>query len=173
MGKTNRKGRSKYTPFINLHRGVTSSPAWKALSCEAKCLVLLVWERHNGMNNGRIPLSHREARLALGAGNNKTAAAFKQAQEHGFLIIRSKGSFNYKVLSGEGKATEWEISTEPCDNKPAKLDFRNWKKQNPVPDAGTAGSQGGNRSTKTIAQNNPDGSQGRNRYSRFRTVNGS
>ncbi|MBL6930572.1 MAG: hypothetical protein ISR46_03650 [Rhodospirillales bacterium] len=125
------------------------------------------------MNNGRIPLSHREARLALGVGNTKTARAFKDAQEHGFLIIRSKGSFNFKVASGEGKATEWEISTEPCDDKLAKLLYRNWKKQNPVPDAGTAGFQGGNRSTKTSAQNNPDGSQSRNRYSRFRVVNGS
>jgi len=173
MAKMNRKGRRKYTPFINLHRGVTDSPAWKALSCEAKCLVLLVWERHNGMNNGCIPFSHREARLALGIGNTKTARAFKQAQEHGFLIIRSKGSFDYKVAAGEGRATEWEISTEPCDGQPAKQGFKNWKKQNPVPDVGTTGSQGGNHSTETTAQNSPDGSQGGNRYGRLRVINGS
>jgi len=173
MAKMNRKGRSKYTPFINLHRGVTSSPAWKALSCETKCLVLLVWERHNGTNNGCIPLSHREARLAMGIGNTKTARAFKQAQEHGFLIIRSKGSFDYKVAAGEGRASEWEITPEPCDDKKAKAHYRDWKKQNPVPDVGTTGSQGGNRSTKTTAQNNPDGSQRGNRYARLRVVNGS
>ncbi len=125
------------------------------------------------MNNGCIPFSHREARLALGIGNTKTARAFKQAQEHGFLIIRSKGSFDYKVAAGEGRATEWEISTEACDEKPAKQGFKNWKKQTPVPDAGTAGSHLGNRSSKTTTQNSPDGSQSGNRYGRLRVVNGS
>ena len=173
MAKTNRKGRSKRTPYINLHRGVTNSPAWKALSCETRCLVLCVWERHNGTNNGCIPLSHREARKELGIGNTKTAQAFRQAQEHGFLIIRSKGSFDYKVAAGEGRATEWEITTEPCDDKPAKCNYRGWKIQNAVPDAGTNGAQGGNRSRKTDTTNSPDGSHGGNRYGRLRVVNGS
>ena len=128
MGKMNHKGRSKHTPYIMLHRGVTNSPAWKALSCESKCLVLLVWERHNGTNNGSIPLSHREARSELSIGNTKTARAFKQAQAHGFLIQRTKGSFDWKVGAGQGRATEWELTTEPCNNKPAKSDYRNWKK---------------------------------------------
>ncbi len=99
MAKTNRNGRSKHIPFIKLHRGVTNSAAWKAMTCEAKCLVLLVWERHNGTNNGRISLSHREARKALGVGNTKTALAFKQAQEHGFLIERTKGRQGYLLAS--------------------------------------------------------------------------
>ena len=173
MGKINRKGRSKYEPHIRLHRGVTKSPAWRALSCEAKCLVLCVWERHNGMNNGCIPLSHRETRIALGVGNGKTARAFRDAQEHGFLVIRSKGSFDYKVAAGEGRATEWEITTEPCDGNPAKRSYNNWKKQNPAPDAGTAGSQGGNRSSKSIPSKYPNGSQGGNRFAQLHVVSGS
>tara|TARA_R110002126_G_scaffold114842_1_gene253565 strand:- start:210 stop:731 length:522 start_codon:yes stop_codon:yes gene_type:complete len=173
MAKTNLKGRSTYEAYIKLHRGVTDSPAWKELSCEAKCLMLSIWERHNGTNNGRIPFSHREARLALSVGNTKTARAFKQAQEHGFLIARKKGSFNYKVSAGEGRATEWEISTEPCDGALAKQGFKNWKKQNAVPEIGNTGSQGGSRSAKTIAQNSPDGSQGGSRYVDFRVVSGS
>jgi len=173
MAKANRKGRSNNSSFINLHRGVTNAPAWKALSCEAKCLVLAVWERHNGTNNGCISFSHREARDALSVGNDKTARAFRQAQEHGFLIERLKGSFQWKMGAGQGRATEWEITTEPCEGNPAKRQYNNWEKQNAVPNAGTNGTQCGNRSNKTAATNSPDGSQCGNRFDRFRVVNGS
>ena len=131
MGKADRKGRSRNQPFIRLHRGVTDSAAWKSLSCEAKALLLLVWERHNGTNNGRIPLSHREARDALRIGNDKLQRAFLELQERGFLIARQKGSFDWKV------AAEWEITTEACGDRPADGRYRDWrKKQNAVPVSG-------------------------------------
>ena len=173
MGKADRKGRSKTEPFIRLHRGVTNSAAWKALACEAKCLVLLVWERHDGANNGVIPLSHREARLALGIGNTKTTRAFRDAQEHGFLIERAKGSFEWKMGAGQGRSTEWEITTEPCDGKPAERLYRDWKKQNAAPGVGTIGSQCGSRSEKNTAPKHLHGSCTGNRYARFRVVSGS
>ena len=173
MGRVNRKGRSKGPSYINLHRGITNSPAWKALSCEAKCLVLLVWERHSGTNNGTIPLSHREARTALGIGNTKTAKAFRDAQEHGFLIERAKGSFDWKMGAGQGRATEFELTAEPCDGNPPKLLYRYWQKQNAVPDAGTIGTQGGNRSKEIASQKHPNGTQGGNRSAPLRVVSGS
>lgn len=149
MGKVDRKGRSRNEPFIRLHRGVTGSMAWKSLSCEARALLLLVWERHNGSNNGRIPLSHREARNALRIGNDKLKRTFAELQAKGFLIAREKGSFTWKVGAGAGRATEWEITTEPCDGRPPDGRYRNWPKiQNAVPEfgaqvpgAGTIGAQ--------------------------------
>ena len=116
MAKVNLTGRAKREPFILLHRGVTSSEAWKGLSCEARCLLLAIWERHNGQNNGRIPFSHREARKALRIGARKVASAFNALQDRGFLIQRAKGSFDWKARH----ATEWEITTEGCDGEPAK-----------------------------------------------------
>lgn len=140
MGGVNRKGRGKAEPFIRLHRGVTGSAAWKSLSCEARALLLLVWERHNGINNGAIPLSHREARDALRIGNDKLRKAFMELQDKGFLIARQKGSFKWKVASGAGRATEWEITTERCDGSPPDGSYRNWgRNQNAVPDLGTNG----------------------------------
>lgn len=173
MARMNKKGRSSSNQFICLHRGITNSDAWKALNCETKCLILLVWERHNGKNNGTIPLSHREARAALRIGNDKTTKAFHQAQERGFLIERIKGSFEWKMGAGQGRSTEWELTTEPCDGRPAKGDYRKWKNQNAVPNAGTAGSYPGNRSGKNTAPNGPNGSDSGNRFSHFRVVSGS
>ncbi len=173
MSRPNKKGRSDANAFIKLHRGVTRSAAWQQLSCEAKCLVLLVWERHNGSNNGCIPLSHREARSALRVGNDKTAKAFKQAESHGFLIPHSKGAFDWKLGAGQGRATEWEITTEPCDGKPAKGDYRKWSNDNTAPGAGAAGTRIRNRSEKKIASYVPDGTECRSRFDRFQRSNGS
>ncbi len=142
MGKVNRKGRSKFEPFIRLHRGVTNSDAWKGLPCEARCLLIEIWARHNGQNNGHIPYSPREARQALRVGSRKAQAAFKELEERGFLIPRAKGSFNLK----QRYATEGEITTEPCDDQPAKRLYREgMKKQNTAPTVGTDGTHGGHR----------------------------
>ena len=142
MGRANAKGRSKHEPFIRLHRGVTGSEAWKSLSCEARCLLIEIWSRHNGQNNGRIPYSHREARKALRIGNSKVQLAFQELQDRGFTIARTKGSFQWK----KRQATEWELTTENCDDRPGKRLYRDWpEKQNTVPKAGTDSSYSGNR----------------------------
>ncbi len=142
MGKVNRKGRNKFEPFVRLHRGVTNSEAWKSLSCEARCLLIEIWARHNGQNNGRIPYSHREARKTLRIGSRKVQAAFQELENRGFVVPRAKGSFDWK----QRQATEWEITTEPCDDQPAKRLYRKWlEKQNTAPTVGTDGTRGGHR----------------------------
>jgi hypothetical protein len=35
------------------------------------------------------------------------------------------GAFTMKVGAGEGRASEWELTTEPCDGQPAKRLYRN------------------------------------------------
>lgn len=123
MGKVDRKGRSKTEPFIKIHRGVTGSEAWKSLTCEARCLLLEIWARHNGLNNGQIPYSHREGLTALRVGGRKVTAAFRQLQDRGFLVRRTESSFDWK----SHRATEWEITTEPCDEQLAKRIYRDWQ----------------------------------------------
>ena len=123
MAGTNQTGRTtKKEQFILLHRGVTKSKAWKNLTCEARCLLLEIWQRHTGQNNGSITFSHREARIALSIGALKVAKAFHALQDCGFLICRTKGSFDCKVRH----ATEWEVTTESCDNKPATKLYKKW-----------------------------------------------
>lgn len=159
MGKSDRKGRSKHEPFVRLHRGVTNGSAWKSLSCEARSLLIEIWTRHNGTNNGVIAYSHREARQALRIGNGKVQQAFRELQDKGFLIARVRGSFEWKLGAGQGRATEWEITTEPCDGEPAKATYREWR-GNPEhgPNTGTAGSHCGNRSTAKVVKLKANGS---------------
>lgn len=159
VGKVNTKGRNKYAPHIRLHRGLTNSPAWKSLSCEARALLIAVWARHNGQNIGEIAYSHREARLELRVGNAKVQKALQQLQDRGFLIARTKGSFGLK----KRHATEWEITEEPCDGMPAKKPYRNWPGiQTTVPKAGTDSSHSGNRGALILIAAALHGSQGGN-----------
>ncbi len=172
MGKVNAKGRTKFTPYIRLHRGVTNSKAWRSLSCEARCIILEVWARHNGQNNGRIPLSVNEARKKLRIGSRKIAVGFKDAQERGFLVAHARGSFDWKAGAGEGRATEWEITTEPCDGNPAKALYRDWKVQNAVTAVVTAGNHSSDRSAESVSQKSRNGNYSGYRFTDIRPTNG-
>jgi hypothetical protein len=142
MGKVNRKGRSKSEPFVSLHRGVTESESWKSLTCEARALLIAIWARHNGTNNGRIPYSHREARSDLHIGSSRASRAFKELQEGGFIVVRSTSSFDFKFGAGKGLATEWELTTEPCDGKPPKRLYKDQKVQTTASETKPFGTRG-------------------------------
>ena len=173
MGKTNRKGRAKHDQYVKLHRGVTGSAAWKDLSCVARCMLIEIWTRHNGMNNGRIHYSHKEARVALKVGSRKITQAFRELEEHGFLIAVTRGSFNFKAGAGQGKATEWEITAEPCDGKPLKGLYRKWtKNQNTGTTLVTTGNSSGYRSANRPSPNSSDGDQSSSRNQQKDQLNG-
>jgi len=174
MGRVNKKGRSTSEPFICLHRGVTDSAAWKSLTCEAKALLLEIWARHNGMNNGCIGFSHRQARTALRVGNGKVQRAFQELQEKGFIVVHHKGHFDWKVVAGTGRASEWEITGEPCDGKPPSKLYRKWSEnKNTAPALRTAGSDNGNRSPSMIEQFKENGSDIGNQYTTTSRKSGS
>jgi len=173
MRKVNAKGRNKHEAHIRLHRGVTNSEAWKTLSCEATRLLIFIWERHNGTNNGTIPYSWREARAALRVGSKKVPAAFRELEERGFLICRSASSFRWKVGAGEGKAREWEITTEPCEGQLAKKLYRDWtEKQNTATTVGAGRNHSGSRSRNNSQRQPPIGNCSGSRSDRFEPSSG-
>lgn len=134
MAKMRPDGRSKSDPFVRLHRGVTGSAAWRSLSCEARALLVEIWTRHNGSNNGRISFSHREARESLHIGGSRVRRAFDELQERGFIVARRKASFDWKQGGGRGQATEWQITAEPCNSNPATHQYRGYRNQNAAPE---------------------------------------
>jgi hypothetical protein len=136
----NAKGRTKGGErYVKLDHYLLKSPAWRSLSPGAKCLLIEVWQRHNGINNGEISYSVREAAKSLRCSKNTAAKWFQELVERGILKPRQPGSFTYK----KRHATEWEITAEQFRGKPASKDFMRWKPpdetQNPVPVRGTDG----------------------------------
>lgn len=125
---------------FRLHHSMTSLPVFKTMAPIAKALLLEILERHNGVNNGAISYSCREAEQA-GVMNADTAVkAFEMLQERGFLRVARESSFDLKTTpSGNGisrtgsRAREWRITFLPGLNgeKPT-MDFLAWEPGKPT-----------------------------------------
>ena len=124
------------TRHVRLYHFMLRSPAWRHLSPVARALLIEVWERHDGENNGDIALSCRQASEALGVGKNTPTRLFRELEEKGFLRATARGAFSRKTKS----ATTWRLTAEPCNGEPATKEFMSWRPleiQNTVPLSGT------------------------------------
>ncbi len=108
--------------FIALPHYMLKSPAWKTLSPNAKALLIEVWARHNGFNNGTISYSVREAE-EIGISYSTAARAFSELIDRGFLRVRRDSRFTQKTR----EARLWEITAEQCDGNKAAADFVRWQ----------------------------------------------
>lgn len=100
-----------------------NSMAWAHLSPNAKALMVQVWKRYNGYNNGEISYSVREAMDEIHMSKNTAARAFLECIEKGFLKVRRASSFTLKTK----EARLWEITAEPCEGRSASKDFMKWQ----------------------------------------------
>jgi hypothetical protein len=107
--------------FVLLPHYMLKSSAWKSLSPNAKALLLEVWVRHNGFNNGEISYAVREAE-AIGMHHSTASRAFDELIEKNFLRVTRDSAFHVKTRH----ARLWEITAEGCDGKPASKDFMRW-----------------------------------------------
>src|ERR1051325_8150821 len=107
--------------YIALPHWMLRSPAWRALSPNGKAVLLHLWERHNGSNNGQIVYAVREA-AEIGITRPTAARALNELVELGFLKIKRESAFRTKTK----EAREWAITAEPIDGQPATKDFMRW-----------------------------------------------
>lgn len=111
--------------FIKIEHELMRCPAWLALSIASTVLLLEVWSKHNGRNNGEITYSCREARERFGFGLTRAVASFAELQDKGFIVAMRRGSFNTKT--GEHRGTSWRLTMEPFDGKPPTRDYLAWR----------------------------------------------
>ncbi|MSP81884.1 MAG: hypothetical protein EXQ94_02865 [Alphaproteobacteria bacterium] len=129
MAKMLRNGRSKgEARHIRLYHWLTGSPAWRALKPASKVVLLDVWRRHDGKNNGRIAASSRDIRDGTGLNRRTILAALARCQELGFLTCARPASFTMK----HKLAPLWEVTAEPVGDQLATRRFMSWS----APDAG-------------------------------------
>ncbi|MBF0628544.1 MAG: hypothetical protein HQL91_10050 [Magnetococcales bacterium] len=120
---------------VRLYHWILKSEAWQSLSGNACKLLLLVWKRHNGENNGEISFSNREAAQLVPCGKNQAGGLFRELMEKGFLKVAEKGSFDFKTHH----ATTWILTAERLKDNPPTKDFMSWKNpknQKSVPSGG-------------------------------------
>lgn len=122
------------------------------MSPTAKAVLLDVWERHNGRNNGEISYSVREAE-AIGVSRSAAARAFNELLQRGFLKVGRNSSFTLKTK----EARTWELTAEPTGQEAgvkASRDYMTWspQNQNTVPERASNGPAGGTQ--RGIAKQN-------------------
>ena len=122
--KLNAFGISSPKRHIALHHLMLESPAWQNLKPPARALLIEIWQRYTGFNNGAISFSHREAAERLQVGKNTPFKLFRDLEEKGFIVAMQRGSFDWK----EGAATIWRITALKCGNDPPTKDFMRWGK---------------------------------------------
>jgi hypothetical protein len=122
MGKRRRKGSRDYERFVALHHYMLRSPAWMTLSPPALKVLLHVWMRHNGTNNGTISYSVREAE-EIGLSFATAARALRELVDRGFLVCTRASAFTVKNRN----ARLWRLTAEPSGNEPATKDFMRWQ----------------------------------------------
>ena len=136
------------------------TPAWRSLSLGARCLLLEVWRRHNGTNNGQISMSVREAAALLGCSKKMPSRWFAELREKGFLEPTRLGSFAWKGGAMNGRATTWRLTMEPCNGERPTKEFASWRpsaKKSAVPLTGTSGTPQGYNATPKPASDAVDG----------------
>ena len=110
--------------FVQLNYYLIKSNAFKEVSGGAFKLYIKVRERFNGVNNGEIGFSVRDASNKLGIAPMTAHKYFKELEEKGFLKTRVKGSYNFKSRH----ATTWIITAERYNHKAPSNDFMSWIK---------------------------------------------
>src|SRR5262249_30828602 len=138
-----KQDKGRLPPFVPLLKDTLASPAWLAMSHGAKILYVALKARYHLHNNGRLFLSQRDARRAIGSSFNQIARWFRELQHFGFIVQTQSSSLG---VDGKGKAPHWRLTECGYMKDPPTRDFMKWdgrpfkdtaqsrekKKQNPV-----------------------------------------
>jgi hypothetical protein len=127
MAKTDHKGRAKGEfKHVRQQEWLLKSPAYRSLTCVDRCLLIELYRKYTGINNGEIFLSCREAAELLNVSKATAARAFRSLEECGFIRLRGKASFSMK-----GKmASTWVLTEFDFAGAIATKDFIKWRPQN-------------------------------------------
>ena len=90
----------------------------------------MLWElirRYNGLNNGEIVMSARQACEALNIFDKDTALRYLAAlQDCGLIKPTKLGGFNIKDPANS-RATEWALTWHRLHDQPPTKEFMKWK----------------------------------------------
>lgn len=110
---------------MRLDSFMMESPAWRSLTPAQRAVYVEVRRRFNGVNNGWIALSVRDAADRCNINKDTAGRALTTLQDRGFIECVTPGGFTRKVRH----ATEWRLLDERCDKTgalPSKA-FMRWR----------------------------------------------
>lgn len=119
--RANATGRNETVRFVALHHYMLKCPAWETMPGTSLKILIEVWKRHNGVNNGEIVYGTREA-AQVGIGKSQAAVALKDLQDRGFLKVARNSTFTLKTK----EARTWILTTERYQDQPPTREFMRW-----------------------------------------------
>jgi hypothetical protein len=108
--------------FIKLDWALMRTEAWQALSGNERALLIYIWAKHNGKNNGNIGCGRREVQKQFGCGEHTAVKWLRSLQEKGFIVATVRGSFNQKT--GGGRTTRWRLIMEKFDGDSPTREYK-------------------------------------------------
>jgi hypothetical protein len=123
MGNINANGRTKHGRFVALPYAWLEHDAWKDMSVHARVLFVELRRRFNGVNNGEISMSHREAAALLHCSKNSPKRYFNELVSHGFVKPIIKGRYQNR------HASTWAMTCEPLHGTAPTNDWKRYEKK--------------------------------------------
>lgn len=150
MGRRHRRA-NPFVRHVRLHYWMMDSAAWRHMRPIARALLVQLYSLFNGMNNGDLFLSVRDAAQALNVTANTAMKAFGELETHGFIRARQRGAFTLKIRH----ATTWILTEFPHGTELPTKDFMRWAppagKENTVSKIQTDGMKNSDRGGKRRA----------------------
>jgi len=123
MAKHNtKKERNKGPRYVRLEHWLLNSLAWRSLKPGERTVYVELCKLYNGVNNGAIALSNRDAAERCNISKNTAGKHLNALCKIGFIKVRTPSSFARKNrLANEYELTEYAY----FDKQPTK-DFMGW-----------------------------------------------
>ncbi len=123
--RVDKKGRSNgHDRFVMLKHYFLKSEAWRSLKPSRRAVYIELAQRYNGINNGEISMSVREAARLANIAKDTATLVFRELQEKGFIKAKQIGSFDWKL----SHATTWILTEHPYQDNLATKEFMSWGK---------------------------------------------
>src|SRR6516165_10348441 len=90
MHKRRRLNKRRDAHHVRLYTWLLDSPAYLALSCPARAVLIEIAKIYDGMNNGRIALSVRRAAERCNIARGTATRAFRDLEQLGFIECVTK-----------------------------------------------------------------------------------
>ena len=109
IGSRHRRGKKGGPKFIQLYRFIKRSQAYHDLSLPARCALIELWDRYNGINNGMIGMGVRTLSEELNCSRDTASRVLRELDDAGLIRPTKVGVWRGK------RATEWRLTFYRCD----------------------------------------------------------
>jgi len=108
--------------YVGLRHYLLNCPAYKTLPGDAVKVLIDVWKRHNGVNNGEISYGVREAK-EIGISQSVASRMLEVLIKRGFLVVVRDSAFTVK----NRQVRTWRVTAEPYRGEQGTKDFMRWR----------------------------------------------